>query len=604
MGNTVSTKEQALIGCAAIGATAAVTGCVGTFMIIRLLRRISQSVGISKPAETQLQEESPSKYCPLFRHFPELTKQLAWRSLGVTGATPVHKCQMMVKKKKKKKVGDDDVIEEENENKETVQLDFLVKREDLISDQYGGNKVRTLQHQLAVCEARRDGDETAFRHLVSCGSGGSNQIVATVVHSNKLGWDNNNNKGSSSTTATTSTLTSTSSNNNIIPFFFDKDLPDNDNTLNMLSVLSFSNIGTVADWGMTFGFWDKLAGIRNAWTQTELIPMMPGGNCAVGVIGQASGILELAEQISSGASPDPERIYVPIGSSCTISGLILGVCLSRHILKLNAFQSTKFKIVGCNVHHGIATLDRLLSFHTNPLFQFMPLTITYSVLVACKALKEIGGPDMSSIVMKFIKSNVELRSDKDVVGKYGGHSETTRKIAQLYDDTGIVYTDCSTTASSSSISSAGKTKKNEKELWVCGHFVAKALTPLINDLEKEMLLLKTAESKSGDGGDDNTSIPSPPTYMLWMTKSAVQPRGDVDEWLAFQNSTSDAVKVWANEGKAESKLRPCTIYVRNNNDDDHKQVDDDDSGTGGEKKNNKTKSFDQSEYRSVMTKIL
>ena len=80
------------------------------------------------------------------------------------------------------------------------------------------------------------------------------------------------------------------------------------------------------------------------------------------------------------------------------------------------------------------------------------------------------------------------------------------------------------------------------------------------------------------------------------------PRAVCQPWGLVVSARRAGTK--ANEGKAESKLRPCTIYVKNNNDDDNKQVDDDDSGTGGEKKNNKIKSFDQSEYRSVMTKIL
>ena len=42
--------------------------------------------------------------------------------------------------------------------KSSTQVAFYVKREDLASKDYGGNKVRTLQHQLAVCEARMEHD--------------------------------------------------------------------------------------------------------------------------------------------------------------------------------------------------------------------------------------------------------------------------------------------------------------------------------------------------------------------------------------------------------------------------------------------------------------
>lgn len=45
-----------------------------------------------------------------------------------------------------------------------------------------------------------------------------------------------------------------------------------------------------------------------------------GGNTPAGVVGQISGLLELAEQIEKGEIADVDAIYLPIGSSCTISG--------------------------------------------------------------------------------------------------------------------------------------------------------------------------------------------------------------------------------------------------------------------------------------------
>ena len=500
-------------------------GVVVVVAVVRLLRRINASVGIAKPTPAMISEEDPSKNCALFRHLPILSGSLAWRSLGAVAETPIHKCQlplMMGSSSNDDNDGDDDV----------VVVEILIKREDLISSSYGGNKVRTLQHQLAVCEVRRDAGETSFQQLVSLGSGGSNQVVATVVHARKLGWDNQKGNGA------------------INVCWFDKDEPDLDNTLNMLSVFSFPNIGFTVDWGMKVGLLKRLSGMYKAWTQKEFVPMAMGGNCPVGVLGQAGGILELAEQIQAGTSPDPDRIYIPIGSGCTISGLILGVCLARE-LNLKVFMSPNFKIVGCNVHEGFALLDRIVGIHTNPLFKFMPLTITHSVLGACRALKQIGGPDLEKTVMAFIKTNVEIRADAQVVGIYGGHSEKSREAANHYDDKGVVLD--------------YKTGEKKKGLWVCGHFVAKAFYPLMKDMEAEMKRDK----------DDNTEK-VPPKFMLWMTKSAVQPLGNVDEWSKFTKS-NDAVKKWAREGKAESTLRPGNVSI-----DDGKAED----------------------YRSIMTKIL
>jgi hypothetical protein len=164
--------------------TAVAVGTCGVVVaVVRLLRRINSSVGIAKPTQAMILEEDPSKNCALFRHLPIPSKNLAWRSLGAM-ETPVHKCQLPLMGSS----NDDD-------DGDVQVVEILIKREDLISSNYGGNKVRTLQHQLAVCEVRRDTGETAFQQLVSLGSGGSNQVVATVVHARKLGWDNEKGNG-------------------------------------------------------------------------------------------------------------------------------------------------------------------------------------------------------------------------------------------------------------------------------------------------------------------------------------------------------------------------------------------------------------------------
>ena len=123
--------------------------CIGKFV----LDRIHHSVGIAPPTKKQLEEEDHDKHA-LFRYFPNLRTQIAWRQLG-NYPTPIHRGSI-----------------EGNRN-----FEFYVKREDLSSTAYGGNKVRTLQHQLAVCESRNP-----TGNICVCGSGGSNQIVATVVH--------------------------------------------------------------------------------------------------------------------------------------------------------------------------------------------------------------------------------------------------------------------------------------------------------------------------------------------------------------------------------------------------------------------------------------
>ena len=97
-------------------------------------------------------------------------------------------------------------------------------------------------------------------------------------------------------------------------------------------------------------------------------------------------------------------------------------------------------------------------------------------------------------------------------------------VSQLYDENGTV------------IDADGK---ESQHLWMCGHFVAKAVVPVILDLENDTII--------NDNGEN---------LMLWITKSAIQHRGTDDERrkLLAENET---VLEWSNEGKAESpKFRP------------------------------------------------
>ena len=129
-----------------------------------LLRRMQASVGLAPPTRRMLVEEDHSA-CPLLRHVPALTSNIAFRTLGDNFPTPVHHGSVV------------------DANGETCR--FLAKREDLSSSLYGGNKVRTLQFQLAVIEARLESAEPHTLPVTVLGTYGSNQNVATVVHAGK-----------------------------------------------------------------------------------------------------------------------------------------------------------------------------------------------------------------------------------------------------------------------------------------------------------------------------------------------------------------------------------------------------------------------------------
>ena len=72
------------------------------------------------------------------------------------------------------------------------------------------------------------------------------------------------------------------------------------------------------------------------------------------VLGQIGACLELAEQIERGEAVDPSAIYLPYGSGCTTTGIVMGVALARH-LGMKAFQSPDFKVTSiqsiCNTYN-------------------------------------------------------------------------------------------------------------------------------------------------------------------------------------------------------------------------------------------------------------
>jgi 1-aminocyclopropane-1-carboxylate deaminase/D-cysteine desulfhydrase-like pyridoxal-dependent ACC family enzyme len=131
-----------------------------------------------------------------------------------------------------------------------------VKREDLASPRYGGNKLRTLQHQLAAVEAHKDVSPGAVFSMI--GSTGSNMVVATKVH------------GAATFGMAQEELQSLS---------FLPDKPDLDNTLNLLSTLSLGGSVVLTP---VVGFRKLIGAVRSS--VDKVFP--PGGHNIVGVLGQ------------------------------------------------------------------------------------------------------------------------------------------------------------------------------------------------------------------------------------------------------------------------------------------------------------------------------
>jgi 1-aminocyclopropane-1-carboxylate deaminase/D-cysteine desulfhydrase-like pyridoxal-dependent ACC family enzyme len=70
-----------------------------------------------------------------------------------------------------------------------------------------------------------------------------------------------------------------------------------------------------------------LAGSLLRGDRPLLVPT--GGSSARGNLGFVSAGLELGEQVRAGALPEPEQLYVPVGSGGTLAGLVLGLRLAQ-----------------------------------------------------------------------------------------------------------------------------------------------------------------------------------------------------------------------------------------------------------------------------------
>lgn len=424
--------------------------------------------------QQQLKEE-PLDANPLYRLIPAIRGKLAWRSLGEF-PTPVHrfKCPLGA------------MAEGQSSENE---VEFWVKREDLCSESYGGNKVRSMQYSLPCFEAYAEECKanacTGTPRLLTMGSAGSNQVVATKVHSSLLGLPDRCVEG-------------------YTPM---PDDPEMDNTLNYLSALSLPGFqapfarGAPRILAAAFlrGSRRSGGGKAGSWV------LPPGGNNVAGVLGQAGAAIELAEQIVRGEMPDPDGIVVALGSSCTTTGLVLGVALARHC-GMPAFQKPGFRIYAQPVHPVFVSLQRFFGVLRS---ETLPLMIGRGLREAAAVIAEKGGPDVTAEALAVMHKELEISTDASICGKYGAHSAASLDAKVAYDSSRAV--------------------DNVPGLWICGHFTGKSFALLLK-------LLREDASRSREKR----------VLLFWQTKSAVQPLGSRDEWEAFKDecATSSAFKKW------------------------------------------------------------
>ncbi|MCP3891999.1 MAG: pyridoxal-phosphate dependent enzyme [Desulfobulbaceae bacterium] len=208
----------------------------------------------------------------LFKNFPELEKNIPHISLG-NFPSPIQRIQAL---------------------EEALLLDSLyIKRDDQCSTLYSSNKLRKLEFILgeALKEKRNN--------VLTVGFAGSNHSLATTIYAKQLGLQ------------CTSLLMSQANahyvrKNLLASHFFHADLHHYKNIFH-LSL-------------------DYLCQVIKARIQHGRFPKQipAGGSCPQGVLGYVNAACELHEQIQQGIIPKPDAIYVTLGSTGTMLGLMLG----------------------------------------------------------------------------------------------------------------------------------------------------------------------------------------------------------------------------------------------------------------------------------------
>lgn len=177
--------------------------------------------------------------------------------------------------------------------------DVYVKRDDLSSPVYGGNKVRTLEVLFGA--ARKDG----ATHVYATGAFGSNHAVATILHAASAG---------------------------LVPsaVLFPQPLSITAAENLLVSAAHAHRFVAVPHWSL-LPFYMLSARSRAVRDGERPFVMVPGGATPLGALGYIAAAFELARQVKAGELPLPERVVIGVGSTCTSAGLLAGMTLASRL---------------------------------------------------------------------------------------------------------------------------------------------------------------------------------------------------------------------------------------------------------------------------------
>jgi D-cysteine desulfhydrase len=210
---------------------------------------------------------------PLFEHFPLLRAKLPHIALGEF-PTPVEKLERLGKH-----IGSEHLY---------------IKRDDLSGTVYGGNKVRKLEFLLGHAL------HVKAKEVLTFGFAGSNHAMATAIYAHQVGLK-------SISLLMPQPNTYYLRRNLLMSYYCGAELHQHRN----VPVVALGTMYQLLRHKLKYGSFPTV--------------IAAGGSSPPGVLGFVNAAFELQKQIISGQLPEPDRIYVALGTTGTAVGLLLGL---------------------------------------------------------------------------------------------------------------------------------------------------------------------------------------------------------------------------------------------------------------------------------------
>jgi 1-aminocyclopropane-1-carboxylate deaminase/D-cysteine desulfhydrase-like pyridoxal-dependent ACC family enzyme len=214
---------------------------------------------------------------PLFEQYPPLREKLAYVPLGEF-PTPVQKLERL--------------------GAELGISQLYIKRDDLSSKVYGGNKPRKLEFILG------NALHSKVKEILTFGAAGSNHALATAIYAQQMGLK-------SISMLIPQPCAHYVRRNLLMSYHCGAELhlyPDIPYIMPLATLAVLYQL------------------LRHRLQRGQFPQVIPiGGSSLLGVVGFVNAAFELTEQILRGEIPEPDYIYVASGSMGTAAGLMLGL---------------------------------------------------------------------------------------------------------------------------------------------------------------------------------------------------------------------------------------------------------------------------------------